>query len=202
MRDHGRRGRDSFARGAGRSRVAPLLAAALLAAPGALSGARAEVGDSAPNGFTVRATVEVSSAPEKVYAAFVDELGSWWDPAHTFFRDAGRLSIQARPGGCFCEAGEAQEAVEHLRVVYVDPGKLLRLRGGLGPLQGEAVEGAMTISFRPAGAEGTATVELVYRVGGYMEGGLDKLALPVDGVLSDLLQRLKRYVETGSPIAE
>lgn len=169
----------------------------LLAAPSP----RGAVEDSAEHGFTVRTGVEVSAAPLEVYGTFVERVGSWWDPAHTFFGDAGRLSMEARPGGCFCERGEGRQAVEHLAVVFVDPGRQLRLRGGLGPLQGEALEGSMTVSFAPLGEGGSTRVELVYRVGGYAKGGVEAFAVPVDRVLTELLQRLKRYVETGTPTA-
>ena len=51
-------------------------------------------------------------------------------------RDAKNLSIDARPGGCFCEKLPNGGGVEHARVVYVAPREVLRLSGALGPLQG------------------------------------------------------------------
>jgi hypothetical protein len=80
-----------------------------------------------------------------------------------------------------------------LTVVYADPGKMLRLSGGLGPLQDFAVDGTMTWRFVEV-ADGT-TVELTYRVGGYVTGGIGNLAAPVNTVLTEQMARLKQFVE-------
>ena len=82
-------------------------------------------------------------------------------------------------------------------VINVQPEKVLRLRGALGPLQGLAADGAMTWSTAPD-SDGTS-LEMTYVVGGYATEGLDKLAAPVDGVLGDQVRRLKAFIETGSP---
>ncbi|MDI1365107.1 MAG: ATPase, partial [bacterium] len=47
--------------------------------------------------------------------------------------------------------------------------------------------------------DGETTLTLTYDVGGYLRGGLDKIAAPVDGVLGQQVLRLKRQVETGQP---
>lgn len=163
----------------------------LLVAP-----ATAEVVDASGAGFTVRTVVEVAAPPATVYEALVGAVGSWWDPAHTYSGDASRLSIDARPGGCFCEALEGG-GVQHLEVVYAQPATRLRLKGGLGPLQGEAITGHLTFDLEPNG-EGTR-VTLTYKVVGYAPKGLEAWAAPVDGVLAQALGRLDRFVETGSP---
>jgi hypothetical protein len=38
---------------------------------------------------------------------------------------------------------------------------------------------------------------LAYAVGGYRPGGLGAIALPVDYVIGEALQRLKAHIETG-----
>ena len=42
-------------------------------------------------------------------------------------------------------------------------------------------------------------LRFTYAVGGYMDGGLDQIAPAVDSVLGEALNRLKAYIETGSP---
>ena len=82
-----------------------------------------------------------------------------------------------------------------MAVVMVQPNKLLRLRGGLGPLQEHAVSGSMTIKLS---AEGSSTrVEVTYNVGGFVPaaGGLKAWAVPVDGVVTAQFDRLKSFVE-------
>ncbi len=162
------------------------------------TGSRAEVLDVAPQGFSVRSTVEVSATPDRAYQIFVGKVSSWWHPDHTFFGTSEYLSIQPEAQGCFCERTPAGSEVRHLTVVFVDPGKGIRMLGGLGPLQELGLDGAMSVVFLPID-EGGAQVELTYRVSGYSKGGLERLAGPVDHVLSEQLSRYRNFVETGEP---
>ncbi len=163
----------------------------LLAAPAA-----ADVVDSAPGAFTLKIVVEAGAPAAKAYSSLVD-IGGWWDPEHTFSGHASNLTLDAAAGGCVCEKLPNGGSVRHLTVVYADPGRLLRLNGGLGPMQDMAVAGSL--SFAIAETAGKSTVTLTYKVGGYLPGGLDAMAKPVDGVLTGAMQRLKRYIETSRP---
>lgn len=158
---------------------------------------RAEVVDSASNGFNIELEAFIANDPQNVFEAFVDEVGTWWDPAHTFSGDSSNLSIRAVPNGCFCEKFVDGGGTRHMTVVFVEPGKRINMQGGLGPLQVMAATGSMSIQFLEAGP-GTQ-VKFSYRVAGYMQNGLDALAEVVDSVLAGQLDRFKRYVETGSP---
>ncbi len=160
----------------------------------------AEVVDSAADGFSIRHTVEISADTDDVYRTLTRGVGDWWHPDHTFTGDSGNLRIEARGGGCFCEKLGNGGEVAHLTVVYAEPGKLLRMSGGLGPLQPLAVNGSM--AFTLTEADGITTVELTYTVGGYHPGGLGEWSKPVDGVLGTQLQRLERFMETGNPDKE
>jgi uncharacterized protein YndB with AHSA1/START domain len=75
----------------------------------------------------------INAPPAKVYAALTDGVGGWWDPAHTFSHNSRNLSLDAKPGGCFCERLPDGGGVQHMSVVYASPGKLLRLTGSIGP---------------------------------------------------------------------
>jgi uncharacterized protein YndB with AHSA1/START domain len=165
---------------------------AILAAP-----LRGEVIETTAAGFLVRNTAVINAPPAKVYAALTDGVGRWWDPVHTFSHDARNLSVDAKPGGCFCERLPDGGGVQHMSVVYASPGKLLRLTGAIGPLQEAALAGTMTWSLAEAG--GGTTVELTYAVGGFRAGGFRDLPTVVDGVLRGQLARLKALVETGRP---
>ena len=72
-----------------------------------------------------------------MYNSIVDDVGLWWDSSHTFSGNAENLSIDDKAGGCFCENLENGGSVRHLEVVFVDPGKTLRMIGGLGPLSSD-----------------------------------------------------------------
>jgi hypothetical protein len=85
--------------------------------------------------------------------------------------------------------------VEHLRVVYLAPGEMLRLSGALGPLQATGAGGSLSWKLTPAGS--STTVEVSYVVGGFMDGGFERIAPAVSGVIGEQLRRLKHFVETG-----
>jgi hypothetical protein len=158
--------------------------------------AAADVIDSAANGFTVKMAVETSAPASRTFAAIVN-VGEWWDPAHTYSGKASNLTIDPTAGGCFCERLPNGGGVRHLTVVFVDPGKLLRMSGGLGPMQDMAVAGSL--SFVVTEAMGKSTITLTYKAGGYLPGGLDAMAKPADGMLTGAMQRLKRFIDTGQP---
>ena len=150
-----------------------------------------------PNGFLVKFEVSVNAPAAKVYDALVGQVGSWWDPQHTYSGDAKNLSIDARPGGCFCEKLPNGGGIEHARVIYVAPREILRLSGALGPLQGSGVAGTLTWKLT-SGTDNTR-LQLSYSVGGFIDGGFEKIAPAVESVLRVQLDRLKQFAETGKP---
>jgi uncharacterized protein YndB with AHSA1/START domain len=158
--------------------------------------APAEVADSSAGGFTVKATFSIQAAPDEVYRRLI-HIGDWWDPEHTFSGDAHNLSIEEKAGGCFCEKLPNGGGVRHLEVLFVAPGKVLRMGGGLGPLQGIAASGSMTIKLSPAA--GGTKLETTYAVAGYLPAGMNTLAAPVDSVFTNQFVRLKNYVERSDP---
>jgi len=171
--------------------LAPLSLALTVAGP-----ATAEVKSATPNGFEVVSTVTIAAPADRVYSAF-GEVGRWWSSSHTFSRDSANLSLELRAGGCFCERLKNGGSVQHLQVVYAAPGEGLRLRGALGPLQMEGVDG--TLAWILKAAEGGTSVTRSYVVGGYIRGGMEQWAPRVDPVLDEQLQRLKSFVEGNSP---
>jgi uncharacterized protein YndB with AHSA1/START domain len=175
---------------AGRTHAA--WAAALLVSVCGPVSAAADVVDSTAVGFTLKTSVQVAAPADRVFRALVD-VGSWWSKDHTYSGDARNMSIAAQPGGCFCEKLPNGGGVEHGRVVTLMPGTLLRIDTALGPLQELGVSGSLT--WQLAGAGPRTTITMTYLVGGYAPGGLDKLAAPVDQVLTQQVQLLKAYVE-------
>lgn len=175
-------------------RVRRLAVAALLL--GGAAASRAAVVEVAPTGFRVREEAVISSDPGRVYRALI-AVGDWWQPEHTHSKNSKNLSIDARPGGCFCEKLPGGGGAEHMRVVIALPGERLRMIGTLGPLQESGLAGSMNWTL--AGTGSTTKVEISYSVGGYFPGGFEKIAPAVDAVLGEQLARLKRFLETGTP---
>lgn len=176
-------------------RLDVMLGFALAALSWAAGPAWAEVTDSTAQGFRVVHSIDVDAAPESVWRALTAPAG-WWHPDHTWSGDAGNLTLAASPGGCFCEAWDGGASV-HLNVLRVEAGRLLRLEGGLGPLQAHPVTGLLDWRLVPRD-EGGTSMAVTYQVAGVP--GAD-WANPVDGVLGLQAARLARFVETGKPAA-
>lgn len=155
--------------------------------------AHAEVISSAPNGFVSRHVVTLPMSPAAAYDRFV-RVQDWWDGAHTYSQSAANLRVTARPGGLWIERLPNGGFVEHMRVINAQRGKLLRLDGGLGPLQDMPARSVMDVSFAADGAG--ARVTMTYSVGGYFSDGTAQLAPGVDMVLG---QAMARYAQASGP---
>jgi len=153
--------------------------------------------ETAPNSLAVESSVTVPAGPDAAFSALTANVGEWWDSAHTWSGEARNLSLEPRAGGCFCEQlPAAGGSVQHGQVIFVQPGKLLRLDAALGPFQEMAVKGVLT--FRLV-AEGNGTrVTLNYRVFGAITMDPAKLAPMVDAMLAGQLQRFQAFV-AGKP---
>ena len=159
--------------------------------------AHADVVASSPAGFVSEHQLTIAATRARVFKALTDEGGGWGDPEHSYSGNAANLSIDPRPGGCFCEK-LPDGAVVHMTVVFIRRDAMLRMIGGLGPLQAMAVSGSMTFEMTDA-ANGTTQLRYRYAVGGYAPDGMSALATPVDQVQLGQLERLRRYIETGHP---
>lgn len=161
------------------------LAAVLNSSPAA-----AEVKGSSEHGFVIehRATLVV---PPEVAFRSIGNVRSWWSPDHTYSGSASNLSLELRPGGCFCERLEGGGGVEHLRVSYLEPGKRVVLTGALGPLLNEGVTGVMDLQVeRTAGG---SVLKMSYKAAGFANGGAAQLAPVVDKVLGEQMKRLRAF---------
>lgn len=164
--------------------------AALATAP-----AGAEIVRSSTVGFEVGGTVTVAAPLDRAWAVTLAPR-LWWDKDHTYSDDPANLTLDERAGGCFCEKLPNKGSVEHMRVVYVQPPQMIRMTGGIGPLQAEGATGTLAIVLSKDG-EGTK-IALSYVAGGYFRNGADQLAPLVDRVLVRQLAGLKAAIESGA----
>lgn len=182
-------------------RKSAIVIAFALAAP-----SQAEVTASGETSFVSRHVIEVSATPMQVWAQFIAPSG-WWSGGHTYSGDAANLYMDAQATGCFCEllplpegapAGTRRGSVEHLRIVYSEPGRVMRLQGGLGPLQSEAVNGTLTVTLREQ--NGKTRILWEYVVSGYIRQGAQTMAPLVDRVLGEQFARLAAKFPGASPV--
>jgi hypothetical protein len=165
-----------------------LILAAAACAGAAAHPAAAEVTGNSDAGFATHHEVLVARSPQDAWDAFL-RPGIWWNSEHTYSGDAANMRIEPKVGGCFCETIPASGGeIEHMRVIYMVPASTMRLSGGLGPLQSEAVTGVLTMTLA---AEGEMTkISWDYVVGGYMRMPMRELAPLVDQVIGEQLLRL------------
>ena len=156
--------------------------------------ASAEVVSADAHGFEIRHSISLVVPQERAYAAFGD-IQSWWSKDHTYSGDSAQLSLQLRPGGCFCERLDGGGGIEHLRVTYVQPGERVVLSGGLGPLLFEATAGVMDVQVERIA--GGSRITMSYRVAGFAKGGAAELAPAVDKVLGEQIKRLRTFAAAG-----
>ncbi|WP_369027257.1 SRPBCC family protein [Qipengyuania sp. RANM35] len=156
----------------------------------------AEVVETRADGFVTRDTVTVAATSMKTWLALT-KPGDWWTDAHTWSGDASNMTLVPQAGGCFCEKvpGEDRKdgfsldgSVQHMTVIQSYPLKVLRMRGGLGPLQGEPATGVLTITLKEV--EGGTRVLWEYNVGGPMRYKIDEISKAVDGVMTQQLRAL------------
>lgn len=165
-----------------------LLVVGLAAAVAASGAASAEVTAKAPDGFVIHITSVMKMDRDAAWARLVD-VGTWWNPAHSYSGEASALTLDAKAGGCWCEIWNGGE-VEHGRVVFVKPRDVLRANAALGPLQGMGVSATLTFQLTDGAEAGTTKMTVDYKVSGSSASGLDAVAAPVDGVLVEQVARL------------
>lgn len=175
--------------------IGAVLGAALFSCLSAMP-AHAELVQQSESGFVVRHTVEVARTPMEAWETLIAP-SRWWAKEHSWSGDPANFYLDAQASGCFCEQlpppkgapeGTRGGSVEHMRVIYSEPGRVLRMSGALGPLQGEAVHGTLTVTLKPV--DGGTRILFEYVVGGYMRFPVAEIAPQVDKVISMQLGRL------------
>ena len=161
---------------------------------------RAEVVETGTERFTTRDTASVKAAPLATWLALT-KPGEWWNSKHTWSGDSKNLVLTPQGGGCFCEripvddngnSSAMEGSARHAEVIQAFPMKVLRMRGGLGPLQGEPATGVLTITLKEV--PGGTRILWEYNVGGPMRYKIAEIAPAVDGVMSEQLKRLQAHL--------
>jgi uncharacterized protein YndB with AHSA1/START domain len=162
--------------------------------------AAAKLIDQSDAGFTAAHSARVAATPEDVWK-MLRAPQNWWSKDHSWSGDAANFWMDAQAGGCFCEKlpdGEgAMGSVQHARIIFAKPAEMLRLSGALGPLQGEAVTGTLTIQIKLI--DGGSLIRFDYVVGGYMRFKVADIAPAVDGVIGQQLAGLAKALGGALP---
>ena len=182
-----------------------LFTAGLLAAIS--SPAFAEVKSASDTGFNSVHIATVNATPEDIWKRLLTPK-DYWNKAHSWSGSSAGFYIDAQANGCFCELFQEADvngnlktvgSVEHMRVIFAQPGKVLRMQGALGPLQSEAVTGTLTVAMEPAQDNAGTRVSFSYVVGGYMRYKVSEIAPALDKVLGEQFKSmLSPYAPAGT----
>ena len=155
---------------------------------------QAETSDLSSESMLVTHHRVVKATPDKVWQA-ISDVGKWWDGEHSWSGNAANFSLEPKVGGCFCERW-GDNSVRHAEVIFAMPPSVLRMEGGLGPLQDLAVNAVWTFRLKPA--EGGTDLLMTYRVNGSSASHLDKHAGPVDKVMGEQFNHLVGFAESST----
>jgi hypothetical protein len=168
-----------------------ILAATLAACS---SSAHAEIKVADQNGFNVVQKATVNATPEVIWKRLLSPK-DWWNEAHSWSGTSAGFTLDAQANGCFCELFQEKQkdgklktvgSVEHMRVIFALPGKVLRMQGALGPLQAEAVTGTLTVAIEPVKDDASNSIlSFSYVVGGYMRYKVSDIAPAMDKVIGE-----------------
>ena len=167
-----------------------LLAAALSLAAGAAS---AEVTNRSDAGFSLSYERAVAASDEAILAA-IARPAAWWSDAHTYSGSASNISVDLRPGGCWCEALPGG-GVKHAEAVLVWPEqRMVRFDAPFGPLQSIGADAVLTMTWADAADGPARTLKWTFVVTG---PGAGAMAEAIDGVMSEQFGRLAAHLSAG-----
>ena len=155
----------------------------------------ADVTESSKTGFRLASAVDVELDSIEAYEVFVEDFSKWYDVGHSYTGKAENLTLDFEKS-CMFEKLPDGGFVRHMEIVFHQPGKMLRLTGGLGPLQEMGVAGALTFAFEQESGARKTKVRMTYVVSGADFLALEQLAAPVNAVLADQLRRFRQHCET------
>ncbi len=162
------------------------LAAAVTATP-----ATAEIVSRTPDGFTLRFT-RTAMADAAAVPASLTALPLWWDGAHSYTGEAANLSLDLKPGGCWCEKMPDGSDFDHGRTVSVAADRIL-FHAPFGPLRGRATRADLTMTWAEAASGRVLT--WTFEVEG---PGVGAMAEAVDGVMDAGFRRWSNWLITSS----
>jgi uncharacterized protein YndB with AHSA1/START domain len=146
----------------------------------------AEIVARSENAFTLSFERTVTASPAAILEA-VAQPARWWSSAHTYSGDAANITVDLRPGGCWCEALPGG-GVKHGEAVLVWPAQsMVRFEAPFGPLQAMGADAVLTMSWAAIEGQTTRRLRWTFVVSGPETGAM---ADPVHAVMDEQFGRL------------
>lgn len=160
-----------------------LLAVAMSALAGPVA---AEVTNRSDNGFTLSYERAVTASDAAILEA-IGRPAAWWSDAHTYSGSASNITLDLRPGGCWCEALPGG-GVKHAETVLVWPERrMIRFDAPFGPLQSIGADAVLTMTWAEADGGAGRLLKWTFVVAG---SGAGAMAEPIDVVIGEQFGRL------------
>lgn len=173
-------------------RIAALIATACLVFAAPVS---AEVASRSEDGFVLSFEQRVEASPDTILTT-VGRPASWWSSDHTYSGSAENITLDLRPGGCWCEALPGG-GVKHGEVLLVWPERRqVRFEAPFGPLQSMGADAILTVTWADAEGGAARLLKWTFVVRGAEVG---VLADPVHGVMQEAFAGLVRHIEASGP---
>ncbi len=146
----------------------------------------ADIVEASPDHYVLKHEASSVLPPAAMWERLIDPA-SWWHPEHSYSGDAKNLSLDVQAGGLWREEWSGG-SVTHGEVVFVNPGKQLRLDAPFGPLQAIGAKTIWTITIEPDGDGSKVIFDEISH--GVAASKLDELAPAVDFVKREAIRRL------------
>ncbi len=150
----------------------------------------AEVSNRSDDGFTLSYERSVTASDAAILAA-IGQPAAWWSDAHTWSGSAANITLDLRPGGCWCEALPGG-GVKHAEAVLVWPERrMVRFDAPFGPLQSIGADAVLTMTWAEADGGASRILKWTFVVTG---PGAGAMADPVDAVIGEQFGRLAAHL--------
>ncbi|MBU2380692.1 MAG: SRPBCC family protein [Alphaproteobacteria bacterium] len=155
----------------------------------------ADVTTRSDDAFTLTYERTVMASADAILST-VGRPAAWWSSAHTYSGDAANITLDLRPGGCWCEALPGG-GVKHGEVVLIWPEqRMIRFDAPFGPLQSVGAAAVLTVSWADTPGADARRLKWTYVVNG---PGVGAMADPIEGVLAEQFTRLATSLGGVSP---
>ncbi|MGV3578808.1 hypothetical protein [Brevundimonas sp.] len=168
---------------------------ATLAIVCAATSVSAEVVSKSDDAFVLNFEQRVEASPDVILST-IARPAAWWSSDHTYSGSAENITLDLRPGGCWCE-GLPGGGVKHGEVLLVWPEqRQIRFEAPFGPLQAMGADAILTMSWADAEGGSSRLFKWTLVVRGAEVGAM---ADPVHGVMQGAFAGLVRRIEASEP---
>lgn len=150
----------------------------------------AEVISKSDGEFILNFEQRVEASPDVILSTLA-QPAAWWSSDHTYSGSAENITLDLRPGGCWCEALPGG-GVKHAEVLLVWPEhRQIRFDAPFAPLQSMPAHTILTMTWGDTDGGAARLLKWTFVVRGFQTGAV---AEAVDGVMAEQFGRLVAHL--------